>query len=186
MVLFNTRKKRIHQRKTTFRKKLYLRNITVLGINDGHDCGAALIRNGKVIAAIQEERLSNIKHHSGVPELSIKEVFKIILDNDIKNAVFHYFDGKVKIAKEIVKEGYFIGINSYIVKSPSIQNVAKEIDLKYLMVETDSPFAPINSEYNEPTNVKFAIQKISELKGIEFQKVEKVVDENTMKFFNLI
>jgi carbamoyltransferase len=54
-----------------------LKNITILGINDGHDCGAALIRNGKVIAAIQEERLSNIKHHSGVPEISIRKVFKI-------------------------------------------------------------------------------------------------------------
>lgn len=51
--------------------------ITVLGINDGHDCGAALIRDGKVIAAVQEERLSNIKHHSGTPELSIKEVYRI-------------------------------------------------------------------------------------------------------------
>jgi len=53
------------------------RPITVLGINDGHDCGAALIRDGKVLAAIQEERLSNIKHHSGIPKLSIKEVYKI-------------------------------------------------------------------------------------------------------------
>jgi len=51
--------------------------IIVLGINDGHDCGAALIKDGKVIAAIQEERLSNIKHHSGIPEKSIKEVYKI-------------------------------------------------------------------------------------------------------------
>jgi len=51
--------------------------ITVLGINDGHDCGAALIRDGKVLAAIQEERLSNIKHHSGIPARSIKEVYKV-------------------------------------------------------------------------------------------------------------
>ena len=53
------------------------RNITVLGINDGHDAGAAIIRNGKVLAAIQEERLKNIKHYSGVPEQSIKMVFKV-------------------------------------------------------------------------------------------------------------
>lgn len=51
--------------------------ITVLGINDGHDCGAALIRNGKVLAGVQEERLSNIKHHSGTPFGSIKEVYRI-------------------------------------------------------------------------------------------------------------
>ena len=116
----------------------------------------------------------------------IKEVFKILLDEDIKNAVFHYFDGKVKLAKEIVKEGYMIGINSYIVKNPAIQNVVKEIELNYLLTETDSPFAPINSEYNEPINVKLAIQKISELKNLEFKYVEKKIDENTLSFFNLI
>ena len=54
-----------------------MKEITVLGINDGHDCGAALVRNGKVLAAIQEERLSNKKHHSGTPIESIKQVYKI-------------------------------------------------------------------------------------------------------------
>ena len=53
------------------------RNILVLGINDGHDAGAALINNGRVVAAIQEERLNNIKHFTGVPERSILEVFNI-------------------------------------------------------------------------------------------------------------
>jgi carbamoyltransferase len=53
------------------------RNIIVLGINDGHDAGAALIRNGEVLAAVQEERLNNIKHFAGIPEKSILEVFNI-------------------------------------------------------------------------------------------------------------
>jgi carbamoyltransferase len=51
------------------------RDIIVLGINDGHDAGAALIKNGEIIAAVQEERLNNIKHFDGVPEKSILEVF---------------------------------------------------------------------------------------------------------------
>jgi carbamoyltransferase len=53
------------------------RNVLVLGINDGHDAGAALIKNGQVVAAVQEERLNNIKHFTGVPEKSILEVFNI-------------------------------------------------------------------------------------------------------------
>lgn len=52
-------------------------NVTVLGIHDGHDSGAALIRNGKVLAAIPEERLVKIKHYSGTPENAIKKVFEI-------------------------------------------------------------------------------------------------------------
>jgi len=54
-----------------------MRNVTVLGIHDGHGAGAALVRDGEVVAAIQEERLTNIKNFSGVPALAIPEVFRI-------------------------------------------------------------------------------------------------------------
>jgi carbamoyltransferase len=49
------------------------RNIIVLGINDGHNTGAALIRN-EVLASVQE-RLNKFKNFAGVPEKSILEVF---------------------------------------------------------------------------------------------------------------
>ena len=52
-------------------------SVIILGINDGHNAGAALVKDGEVIAAVQEERLCNVKNFSGVPELAIKEVFKI-------------------------------------------------------------------------------------------------------------
>ncbi len=53
------------------------KNITVLGIHFWHDAGAALVQNGKVIAAINEERITNIKHYAGYPIESIKEVLRI-------------------------------------------------------------------------------------------------------------
>lgn len=57
--------------------RLVRRSVTVLGVHDGHDSGAALVRDGRVLAALQEERLRNIKHYSGTPEYAIKEVFSI-------------------------------------------------------------------------------------------------------------
>ena len=45
-----------------------------------HDSSAALIENGKILYAIQEERLSRIKHDPSFPKLSIK---KILLDCNI-------------------------------------------------------------------------------------------------------
>jgi carbamoyltransferase len=53
------------------------RSVTVLGIHDGHNAGAVLVRDGRVLAAIQEERLVNIKNYSGVPVLAISTVFDI-------------------------------------------------------------------------------------------------------------
>lgn len=52
-------------------------SVIILGIHDGHNAGAALIRDGEVLAAINEERLNNIKNYSGIPELAIKKVFEI-------------------------------------------------------------------------------------------------------------
>lgn len=51
--------------------------VYILGIHDGHNAGAALIEDGKVLAAINEERLNNIKNYSGTPVLAIKKVFEI-------------------------------------------------------------------------------------------------------------
>jgi carbamoyltransferase len=53
------------------------KDVLVLGIHDGHNAGAALLKNGIVLAAINEERINNIKNYSGPPLASIKKVFQI-------------------------------------------------------------------------------------------------------------
>ena len=48
----------------------------VLGIHDGHDSGATLLRDGKELLVSVEERRRNSKNYSGVPNLSIESLFK--------------------------------------------------------------------------------------------------------------
>ncbi len=50
--------------------------MSILGVHDGHDAGAALIRGDK-IHAVNEERLSREKYYRGFPRNSIKEVVKL-------------------------------------------------------------------------------------------------------------
>jgi carbamoyltransferase len=49
----------------------------ILGIHDGHNCGATLLRDGKVIASISEERLSRRKNDVGYPRRAIDEIMRI-------------------------------------------------------------------------------------------------------------
>ena len=45
----------------------------IIGINAYHaDSSAAIFVNGKLIAAIEEERFKRVKHWAGFPSLSIK------------------------------------------------------------------------------------------------------------------
>ena len=52
-------------------------SIWILGIHDGHNCGASLICDGVVIASVNEERLSRKKNDVGYPRRSIEDVLAI-------------------------------------------------------------------------------------------------------------
>ena len=54
----------------------------ILGIYDDHNCGCAVVEDGTIIAAIEEERLSRIKFHNGTtedgpPVLSLQKVLEM-------------------------------------------------------------------------------------------------------------
>ena len=47
----------------------------ILGISIGHDSGAAIVIDGNLVAAINEERLSRNKLHVGFPTKSSSGIF---------------------------------------------------------------------------------------------------------------
>ena len=56
-----------------------------------HDSSAALVQDGKLVAAAEEERFSRVKHDSGFPMLAIEFVCKMggITVNDVDYIVFY-------------------------------------------------------------------------------------------------
>ena len=52
-------------------------NIFILGIHDGHNCGASISNNGKIICSVSEERLTRKKNEVGYPAKSIEECLKL-------------------------------------------------------------------------------------------------------------
>ncbi len=51
--------------------------MNVLGIHDGHSSSAALVRDGHVLSAIQEERITKEKNQGGFPFKAVEEVLRI-------------------------------------------------------------------------------------------------------------
>lgn len=49
----------------------------ILGIHDGQTSGAAIVENGRILAAINEERIVRIKMARGFPAQSIREVLRL-------------------------------------------------------------------------------------------------------------
>lgn len=73
----------------------------IIGINFGHDAAVAIIRNGKVLAAIEEEKISRLKQDFGWPRYALKrllneysikpsDVAYIVLTNEITSNLGRY------------------------------------------------------------------------------------------------
>jgi carbamoyltransferase len=49
----------------------------MLGVHEGHDAGAAVLRDGHILSAVNEERLARKKLYLGVPKLAVEECMRL-------------------------------------------------------------------------------------------------------------
>ncbi|MDD5681496.1 MAG: carbamoyltransferase N-terminal domain-containing protein, partial [Candidatus Omnitrophica bacterium] len=53
------------------------KEFVVLGIHDGHNASACLLRDGRITAAVSEERLSRVKNDFGYPRRAVEKVLEM-------------------------------------------------------------------------------------------------------------
>lgn len=76
----------------TSRRSFWARDMRILGLScDYHDAAAALVVDGRVVAAAEEERFSRVKHDSSLPERAVASVLAIggVGAGDLDAVVFH-------------------------------------------------------------------------------------------------
>ncbi|WP_373600378.1 TatD family hydrolase [Paraclostridium bifermentans] len=104
--------------------------------------------------------------------------------------VLHCYSGNVELAREYVKMGCYISIPGTVTfkNNKKTVEVAKEIPLEYLLIETDSPYmapVPNRGKRNDPSMVQFVADKIAQEKGISYEQVCEATKENAKRFFNI-
>ena len=104
--------------------------------------------------------------------------------------VFHCYSGSVEMARELVKRGWmisFTGVLTYKNAKKAVE-VAREIPLEHLMIETDSPYmapVPCRGWRNDSTLVRYVCEKLAEIKGISPEECARITLENGRRFFRI-
>lgn len=120
-----------------------------------------------------------------------KDSFDILKEyNKISDVVMHCFSGSVEFAKECVKEGWFIALGGVVTFKNAIKmkEVAKEVPIENLLVETDAPYltpVPFRGTENQPAYVKFVAEEIAKLRGITFEEVATATTRNAEKVYGI-
>lgn len=120
---------------------------------------------------------------------AIQDTYDILKQYNLKGSL-HCFSSSLEMAKEFIKLGYKIGVGGTVTfkNSKKLQEIIKQIDIKDILLETDSPYLspePFRGKKNNPSNTYFVAQKISELKDIDIKEVLDITSSNAIQLFDL-
>lgn len=104
--------------------------------------------------------------------------------------IFHCYSGSWEMAKECIKLGYYISFAGPVVfpKSTRLKEVAKEVPLDRILIETDSPYLtppPFRGRRNDPSKTQFVAEEIAQLKGMDVDELAAIALENGKRIFNI-
>ena len=120
-----------------------------------------------------------------------KDCFDIIKrENNGSKVLFHCFSGSVEFMRECVKEGWYIALGGVVTfkNAVKMKDVAVDVPLERLVLETDSPYltpVPYRGKPNKPAYVKYVAEEIAKLREIPVEELIKITTENAERFFGI-
>jgi TatD DNase family protein len=123
---------------------------------------------------------------------SFDEIFKIIDEfNDSELfGIFHCFTGTKPQAEKIISyNGFKLGIGGVVTyKNSNLNEVLKSVDLKYIVLETDSPYltpVPFRGKRNESSYLIYIAEKLAEIYGVSIDEIAKETTRNANEIFRI-
>jgi len=121
-----------------------------------------------------------------------KDTFEILnsYKNDNLKILMHCFTGSLEFSKKLLTLNAFFSASGIITFKNSIelQNTFKTLPLEKLLIETDRPFLapiPMRGKKNEPSFIKYTLEKLSMITETTVEKMSKITTENFNRLFNL-
>src|SRR5690606_25214725 len=103
----------------------------------------------------------------------------------VVHADFHCYGGKLKLAVEIARAGYYLSIPPAVTRSEAFQRIVQEVPLDRLLTETDSPYmGPEPGVRNEPANVPVGVAAMATARGIPAADMQAAVWDNFNRLFD--
>ena len=151
----------------------------------------------------RDEQISSFKYHIEASiELKVpiivhsrdaeKETFEIlnIYKKSKPKILMHCFTGSSEFAYKLLTLDSYFSASGIITfnNSVDLQKTFKLIPFDKLLIETDSPYlspVPFRGKKNEPSFIKYTLEKLAQIKDMELKKIEKITNNNFNTLFNL-
>ncbi len=119
---------------------------------------------------------------------STEDIIEILKNYNLKG-IIHAFSKSSDLADIFIKMGYKIGVGGIVTfKNTKLKETLKEIDIKNIVLETDSPYLtpePYRGKINNPLYIKYIAQEISKIKETSLENIKEILLSNTLEIFDL-
>ena len=104
--------------------------------------------------------------------------------------VVHCYSYTKELAREYLDMDYYFGIGGVITfqNAKKLKEAVTYIPLDKILLETDSPYLapePNRGKRNSSLNIPYIAQEIAQLKGVSYEEVVRVTEENAKRLFRL-
>jgi len=119
------------------------------------------------------------------------DAYDLLLEyNQSSKALFHCFSGSVEFMRECVKKGWYIALGGVVTfkNAVKMKDVAREIPLDKLVLETDSPYltpVPFRGKPNTPAYVRYVAEEIANLRQMPLNELIDITTNNAERFFEI-
>lgn len=119
------------------------------------------------------------------------EVFEVLESEkgDDLFGIFHCFTGTLAQAQQAIGYNMKLGIGGVVTfKNGKIDQFLNQIDLKHIVLETDSPYLapkPYRGKRNESSYIIKVVEKLSEIYNVSETEIAKITTENSKTIFGI-
>lgn len=115
-----------------------------------------------------------------------------LADAHYKNrpAVLHCFTGDREQAMQVMDRGWFLSLSGILTfkKSEALREIAKEIPLSRVVLETDAPYLTPQSKrgkINEPAFLVETAECLATIRKLDLEEIIKITSDNSKRLFRL-
>ena len=119
------------------------------------------------------------------------EIFEILEaeKSDDLRGIFHCFTGTLEQAKLAISYNMKLGIGGVATfKNGKIDKFLNEIDLKHIVLETDSPYlapTPYRGKRNESAFITNIVDKLVDIYNLSFKEIAEITTQNSKDVFGV-
>lgn len=122
---------------------------------------------------------------------SFNEIFEVLESERSADlfGIFHCFTGNFEQAQQAISLNMKLGIGGVVTfKNGKIDQFLHQIDLKHIVLETDSPYlapVPFRGKRNESSYVALVAEKVATIYGVSIDEIAKITTENSKAVFGI-